>query len=105
MGELSERHRQELDSAFRKILRDAGLKGPLAGEVADLIEAVRATFIRRAMGPEEIVAAMDQLGGFMRVGDGAMVNGCYVTPGELVDALLFKVRRDAESTSAAESEQ
>jgi hypothetical protein len=98
VGDLSERHRQALDSAFRKILRDAGLKGPLAGEVADLIEAVRVTFIRPAMEREEIVAAMDQQGGFMRVGDGAMVNGCYVPPGELVNALLFKMRRDAEST-------
>jgi hypothetical protein len=96
MGELSERHRQELDSAFRKILRDAGLRGVLAGEVADLIEAVRVTFIRPGMDAEEIVAAFDSQGGFLRVGDGAMVNGRYVPPGELVNALLLKIRREEE---------
>jgi hypothetical protein len=54
MNRFADPTRQELDQAFRLILRAAGVKGILAGHVADLIDAVELVLSRSPLSTEDV---------------------------------------------------
>jgi hypothetical protein len=102
MSGLPESTCRELDQEFRRVLRDAGIKGMLSGYVAHLLDVVERVLLRQTLSTEAIAAAIDRDGGFMRVGEAsAFIDGHHVPPGQLVDALLF-LRRSPESTENGE---
>jgi hypothetical protein len=104
MSQLPDSVCDELGQSFRRILRDAGVKGILAGDVADLIDAVELVLSRSTLSTEEVAAAITRDGGFMRVGEAsAWIDGYYVPPGALVDALMHLRRAEISSPGSTES--
>lgn len=95
--------RAELNQAFRFVLRHHEIKGSLAEFVADLEGVVEAVLLKRRLSTEDIAMQIDRDGGFMRVGDDGLVNGQLVSAGQLIDALLFLIRRDEPDTNEDEA--
>lgn len=100
--EASDELRLVVDQAVRSALVAEGLNVRSAGAITDAV--LKAVTHADEPTLREVVEAIKENGGFIRVNDGALIDGRFVRPATLISALVILGREPAPAEKGAARE-